>query len=199
MLGGNIGYLAASRNPSAGRERDSMAERRIAKAPGSFPATVSRRMACPSPGAASNFADLGFSGDGGTAFLGTSVSTFDSADLVAWRSIRGAAPFIFMSSLSSSFEAANQYGRIKFLAESMLSQQGDFILRPGTVIGEGNAGFYNLLKRTLATLSVFPVVRTPPWLHFSDIDELIAKVVGIAAGSIPPAAVSVSISARAVP
>lgn len=102
----------------------------------------------------------------------------------AWRGKHRASPFIFMSSMSSSPDAANQYGRIKFLTESILSHRGDFILRPGIVMGNGSGGLYNLLKRGLVASPVFPTIRTPPWLYCTDIDKLSAVVLEIAGGKI---------------
>ena len=113
----------------------------------------------------------------------------------AWRDACDVAPFILVSSMSSSSKAANQYGRIKHFTEAALSLPGDFILRPGIVTGDGDRGLYNLLRRAMAISPVFPVVKTPSWLYLTDIERLMTTIVGIAERRIPahPQAVRLNI------
>jgi nucleoside-diphosphate-sugar epimerase len=69
---------------------------------------------------------------------------------------QGVKRHIFISSLSSRFDAQSEYGRAKFAIEGYFKEREGIIIRPGTVLGEG--GIFGKMARLVKTFPVVPLL-----------------------------------------
>lgn len=69
----------------------------------------------------------------------------------------GVRQFVFISSLAAHADAESYYGRSKFALEQLMDPAKDLIIRPGLVIGPGEDGTFNRMKRSLRALGVVPI------------------------------------------
>lgn len=79
------------------------------------------------------------------------------------------AHHIFISSLSAA-SGATHYGKSKKVCESIF--EGDLIIRPGLIVGNG--GLYQVLKKQIGALPVFPLVASGSQVVFTiQLEELL--------------------------
>jgi nucleoside-diphosphate-sugar epimerase len=69
---------------------------------------------------------------------------------------RGVARQVFLSSYSARSAATSDYGRIKYELESFFLEQGQIVVRPGLVIGNG--GLFGRNMRSILSTPVLPLV-----------------------------------------
>jgi len=94
----------------------------------------------------------------------------------------GAARFVFISSQSAHEEAESYYGRSKLALERLLDAGRDLIIRPGLVLGPGEAGLFERMCRTVRSSRVIPLFgggKQPlQTVHIDDLCEAIATALG---------------------
>jgi nucleoside-diphosphate-sugar epimerase len=86
--------------------------------------------------------------------------------------------FIFLSSQSSSPDAATAYGRSKWAIEGMLDQDDEIIVRPGLVYADQPMGVFALFER-ISRLPLIPVVRSRASIqpiHVRELVECLAEI-----------------------
>jgi len=92
----------------------------------------------------------------------------------------GARRFVFISSQSAHEGALSYYGRSKRALERLLSP-GDLAIRPGLVLGPGEAGLFARMAQTMRTARVVPLFgggRQPlQTVHIDDLCEAITAAV----------------------
>ncbi len=92
----------------------------------------------------------------------------------------GARRFVFISSQSAHEGAQSYYGRSKRALEGLLSP-GDLAIRPGLVLGPGEAGLFARMAETMRTARVVPLFgggRQPlQTVHIDDLCEAITGAV----------------------
>lgn len=98
------------------------------------------------------------------------------------RSISPRPPrFIFVSSQSSRFDAANLYGRVKFAQEKMLHGDNEIAVRPGLVYGGEDRGVFGTLLKMLSPLPIWPALQTGAVhqpIHLADFTEALFRCAG---------------------
>lgn len=70
----------------------------------------------------------------------------------------GAKSLIFISSLSAHEGAESYYGRSKFSLESFFSPERDLIVRPGLVLGSGDAGLFGRMIEPVRRSFIVPLI-----------------------------------------
>ena len=89
----------------------------------------------------------------------------------------GVERFVFMSSQSAHREALSYYGRSKLELETLTTPGRDLVVRPGLVLGRGDAGLFHRLCDTVRQSRVIPLFgggRQP--LQTVHVDDLCAAV-----------------------
>ena len=99
--------------------------------------------------------------------------------LRAWRRYGGKHRLVFLSSQSARSNAANAYGRSKWLIETMLDQPDEIVVRPGLVYGDPPASVYATFDR-IARLPLVPIVDAKKGIQPIGVEELAECLVRIA-------------------
>ena len=93
----------------------------------------------------------------------------------------GVESFVFISSQSAHEEALSYYGRSKFEMEKRLAAGRDLIIRPGLVLGPGQAGLFQRMCETVRHARVVPLFgggRQPlQTVHVDDLCSAIASAI----------------------
>jgi NADH dehydrogenase len=69
----------------------------------------------------------------------------------------GISQFVFISSIAAHPDAESYYGKSKFALEQMMDSSKDLIVRPGLVIGPGETGTFNRMKKSTRKLGIVPI------------------------------------------
>ncbi len=93
--------------------------------------------------------------------------------------------FVYISSQSARAEAANAYGRSKWVVESMLDEDDEIIVRPGLVYGDHAASIFAVLTK-LASFPIIPVVARDANIQPIHVQDLADCITQIATMKKPP-------------
>jgi nucleoside-diphosphate-sugar epimerase len=99
--------------------------------------------------------------------------------LEVFRAAQSRARQVFVSSYSARPDALSEYGRTKYKLERVFLQQGQQVIRPGLVIGNG--GMFARNARTVLVLPLVPVINggsdEVPVIAIADAVEGIGRIV----------------------
>jgi len=98
----------------------------------------------------------------------------------------GLARLVFLSSQSAHAEALSYYGRSKFALEALFSGERDTVVRPGLVLGPGDAGLFARMCETVRRSRIIPLFgggRQP--LQTVHVDDLCAAITSILERGLP--------------